>query len=269
MSEPLRDEPTFLSVGTGAQKREIAVLIREGQGTQMVWLGGFRSDMRATKATHLDEWAQQTKQPFVRFDYSGHGESGGDFRSGTISRWLEETCAVIEAFTQQPPLLIGSSMGGWLALLAARMLSEKSPDKKPCGLVLIAPAVDFTSELMWPRFSQKVKDEIMQKGEWLNPSAYSDAPYPITLNLIEDGKNHVMMNGLIKPQCPVHILQGVQDPDVPVTHAFKIFERLPADHTTLTLIKDGDHRLSRDEDLAVLVKCIELQISSFRAGDLK
>lgn len=226
-----------------------------GSGPTVVWLGGFRSDMRATKAEALASWASKAGRSFLRFDYTAHGESGGDFRECTISVWLADVLAMIAARGGEKPLLVGSSMGGWLALLAARAL--KAHGRGLSGLVLIAPAVDFTQELMWDAFPQAVRDEIMKRGEWLRPSAYAPEPYPITRALIEDGRRHLMFAGSIDPGCPVTILQGMKDPDVPWAHAMKLVEHLPAGEITLTLIKDGDHRLSRDEDIALLIRAVE------------
>jgi pimeloyl-ACP methyl ester carboxylesterase len=216
--------------------------------------------MIATKATYLDQWACERGQAYVRFDYTGHGESSGNFREGTISQWLHDACQVINAHATHETVLVGSSMGGWLALLAARWLRQHQPEKAPVGLVLIAPAVDFTQNLMWDTFSDNIRQDIMEHGEWLRPSAYSSDPTPITRALIEDGRKHLLLNDLIDPQCPVHILQGMVDSDVPYTHALKLLEHLPATNTTLTLIKDGDHRLSRDEDLKMLVHAVQRMI---------
>jgi pimeloyl-ACP methyl ester carboxylesterase len=197
----------------------------------------------------------------VRFDYSGHGESGGDFTAGTIGRWLEESVAVYTRFAKGPQVVIGSSMGGWLALLLARELRKRQEKKEPAppiaGMVLIAPAVDFTEELMWKQFSAAIKREIEEKGAWMRPSEYSEAPYPITKGLIEDGRKHLMMDGLIETGCPVHILQGVQDPDVPWWHAVELVSRFSRDDVVLTLIKDGDHRLSRPEDIERLIAAVK------------
>src|SRR3712207_5768145 len=162
----------FLDVGTGEAARRIAVLVRPGAGPTVFWLGGFRSDMRATKAEALDRWAERTGRAFVRFDYSGHGESGGVFEESTISRWLEDTLAVIDAFATGPFVLVGSSMGGWLALLATRELRKCQPPAGPSGLVLIAPAVDFTERLMWERFSPDIRRAIEKDGVYFRPSPY-------------------------------------------------------------------------------------------------
>jgi len=195
----------------------------------------------------------------VRFDYSGHGESGGDFRDGTIGRWLEESLAVFEAYCRGPQVVVGSSMGGWLALLLLQQLKRRRDAGKPvspvAGLVLIAPAVDFTEVLMWQRFPPNVKKEIEANGVWLRPSEYGE-PYPITRNLIEEGRNHLLLGGMIETGCPVRILQGVQDPDVPWNHAVALTSRLAQDDVVLTLVKDGDHRLSRPEDIERLIKAV-------------
>lgn len=251
----------FLDCGTGAAQRRIAVRRRPGAEPGVFWLGGFHSDMCGTKARALDAWAAQQGHACVRFDYSGHGESGGRFVDGTISRWLEESVAVFSAFCTGPQIVVGSSMGGWLALLLSRALrQQESNDAAPAasiaGLVLIAPAVDFTETLMWQRFPAKVKREIETTGAWQRPSAYGDGPYPITHALIEDGRRHLLLGGLIEAGCPVRIIQGVQDADVPYGHAMELVTRLAHDDAVLTLVKDGDHRLSRPEDLARLMAAV-------------
>jgi pimeloyl-ACP methyl ester carboxylesterase len=247
----------FLNVATGEAARRIAVRVRPGRGPAVLWLGGFRSDMRATKAEALDGWAERSGRAFLRFDYSGHGESGGLFEEGTLSRWLDDTLAVIDAFAAGPLVLVGSSMGGWLALLATRELLKRNAAARPAGLVLIAPAVDFTERLMWDSFAPAIRQTILQDGVYLRASAYSPDPYPITRALIEDGRRHLLFDGTITTGCPVHILQGMQDPDVPWSHAMELVEHLPGDSVSMTLINDGDHRLSRDEDLQRLIAAVE------------
>lgn len=247
---------TSLMVGSSA-KREIAVRERKGTTPGLFWLGGFKSDMKGTKAEALDRWAESGGRACLRFDYSGHGESGGSFTEGTISRWLEESLAVYRSFAQGPQLVIGSSMGGWLALLLAKALTGFKDTARIVGMVLIAPAVDFTEELMWNQFSDAIRQEIKAKGSWLRPSAYGDEPYPITRDLIEDGRKHLLLGGLIETGCPVHILQGVQDPDVPWRHAVELVSRFSCDDVVLTLIKDGDHRLSRPEDIDRLIAAVK------------
>ena len=212
--------------------------------------------MQGTKAQALSDWAGQKGRACVRFDYSGHGESGGDFHSGTIGRWLGESLAVFEARARGPQIVVGSSMGGWLALLLLRELRRRKPSGATvAGLVLIAPAVDFTEVLMWQRFPDEVKKEIEEKGAWNRPSEYGE-PYPITRGLIENGREHLLLGGMIETGCPVRILQGVQDPDVPWNHAVNLTSRLAQDDVVLTLVKDGDHRLSRPEDIARLLEAV-------------
>jgi pimeloyl-ACP methyl ester carboxylesterase len=246
-----------LNVGTGIAARRIAVRWRDGAGPGMFWLGGFKSDMKGTKAEALDQWAQGHGRAITRFDYSGHGESEGEFTDGTIGRWLDESRAVFNAFCQGPQVVIGSSMGGWLALLLARELAQSTqPTPRVASLVLIAPAVDFTEELMWKRFPPEVKREIEQIGVWQRPSQYSEQPYPITRGLIEEGRRHLLLDGMIETGCPVRILQGVQDPDVPWQHAVELSARFAQDDVVLTLVKDGDHRLSRPEDIERLIAAV-------------
>jgi pimeloyl-ACP methyl ester carboxylesterase len=258
MSDPTASEPepTFIEVGNASSARPIAVRARAGGGPGLFWLGGFNSDMRGTKALALDGWAAGCGRGCVRFDYSGHGESGGAFADGTIGRWLEESIAVFEQFCTGPQVVIGSSMGGWMALLLARELARRGASGASlAGLVLIAPAPDFTEALMWNRFSPEVRQEIESKGVWLRPSPYGE-PYPITRALIEEGRNHLLLGGAIDVGCPVRILQGAQDPDVPWRPAFARAHRLPADDVVLTMIQDGDHRLSRPQDIARILAAV-------------
>ena len=222
----------------------------------IVWLGGFKSDMLSTKAAALDHFAASDGRGCLRFDYSGHGESEGRFEDGTISLWLQESLAMIRAQTQGPQILVGSSMGGWIALLAARAMGAQEAAQRLAGLVLIAPAVDFTEKLMWAQMPAAIRQEIESKGVWLRESAYSPEPTPITRALIEDGRRNQMFDGAIDAHAPVHILQGMQDPDVPWQHAMTLVEHLAGDCVTLSLIKDGDHRLSRDEDIAALIAAV-------------
>lgn len=248
-----REQPQWLDVGNGADRRRIAVLMQPGAGAPVVWLGGFRSDMRATKAEALAQWAREAKRGFLRFDYAGHGESevrdsaGGDFARWTLSHWLEDALAAITAHCQAPPVLVGSSMGGWIALLAARKLL--GTPYAPAGLVLIAPAVDFSEELMWAQMPESIRETILNEGVWQRPSEYSPEPTPITRALIEDGRRHMMFGSDIRTGCPVHILQGMADPDVPWQHSVKLVKHLSGDPVLLTLIKDGDHRLSTPADI--------------------
>lgn len=237
-------------VGTGEAARRIAVEQRPGAAPGLVWLGGFRSDMAGAKAMTLDRFGAAHGLAVTRFDYSGHGASGGAFEDGTISRWLEEARAVYD-LTEGGQVLVGSSMGGWLALLLARrLLAEKTSRIR--ALVLIAPAVDMTAELMEPGFTEAERATLAARGFVDQPSQYSETPYRITRALIEDGRRHLMLGGVIETGCPVTILQGGADPDVPQAHAIRLVTHLLHDPVTLTLVPDGDHRLSRPEDLARL-----------------
>ncbi len=247
---------TSLTIESPPPKRTIAVRAREGKSPGLFWLGGFKSDMKGTKAEALDRWAAGEGRASLRFDYSGHGESGGAFMDGTISRWLEESVAVYRRFAKGPQVVIGSSMGGWLALLLARRLADLKGAAPIAGMVLIAPAVDFTEALMWQQFSDAIKRKIKEKGLWMRPSEYGEAPFPITKGLIEDGRNHLLLGGLIETGSPVHILQGVNDPDVPWRHAVELVSRFARDDVVLTLVKDGDHRLSRPEDIERLIAAV-------------
>ena len=257
-SATIDQEPAFIEVGEGSGRRRIAVRARVGSGPGLFWLGGFNSDMRGTKALALDIWAAEHGRACIRFDYSGHGESGGVFIDGTIGRWLEESIAVFEQFCRGPQVVIGSSMGGWMALLLARAIARReAADATLAGLVLIAPAPDFTEQLMWNGFSDEIRQEIISKGVWMRPSEYGDGtPYPITRALIEEGRNHLLLGSAIEVGCPVRILQGAQDPDVPWQHAFTLAQRLPAEDVVLTMIQDGDHRLSRPQDIARIMAAV-------------
>ena len=245
-----------MAVGDGPAARTIAVRTRDGGNPGLFWLGGFKSDMKGTKAEALDRWGAEHGRAVTRFDYSGHGESSGAFIDGTIGQWLEESVAVYTQFAKGPQVVIGSSMGGWLALLMANELRARGGAAPIAGMVLIAPAVDFTEELMWKTMDAEVKREIKMKGSWSRPSEYSSEPYVITRKLIEEGRKHLLLDGLIETGCPVRILQGVQDPDVPWQHASELVARMSRDDVVLTLVKDGDHRLSRPEDLERLMAAI-------------
>ena len=248
----------FLEIGAESERRAIAVREHFGASPGLFWLGGYKSDMKGTKAEALAAWAEQEGRAIVRFDYSGHGESGGVFTDGTIGRWLADALTVFEACCRGPQILIGSSMGGWLALLMVRALRQRRQvtPASVAGLVLVAPAVDFTEELMWKRFPPAIKRVLEETGVWARPSDYSSEPYLVTRQLIEEGRNHLLLGGMIETGCPVRILQGVEDPDVPWRHAVELVSRLASDDVVLTLVKDGDHRLSRSEDIERLIRAV-------------
>lgn len=223
----------------------------QGEGPTVVWLGGFHSDMTGTKAQVLAEQAEAAGGGYVRFDYFGHGESEGLFQDGTISRWRADALAVIDDLTDGPLVLVGSSMGGWLACLAA----ISRPDRVK-ALVLIAPAPDFTEKLMAPELSAEAKAAIARDGVWIRPSDYDDGGYAITRELLDDGARWSILPGPVPIDVPVRVLQGGADPDVPWTHALELANALTSNDVIFTLIKDGDHRLSRPQDLERLVAAV-------------
>ena len=250
----------MLLVETARGERRLAVSARPAafgeERPGIVWLGGFKSDLTSGKAVALDGWAERNGRAMLRFDYSGHGASEGRFEEGTIGLWLDDALAMIRAKSAGPQILVGSSMGAWIALLAVRALAEAGEASRVAGLVLIAPAVDFTEALMWEQFGPEIRREIETTGRWMRPSPYGE-PYPVTRALIEDGRHHLLLGGTIRTHGPVHILQGMRDEDVPWRHAMILVEHLAADPVSITLVKDGDHRLSRDEDVAKLLAAVE------------
>ena len=259
-------EKQILPVGQGDLSRAIAFhhrpATKEG-APGLFWMGGYKSDMAGSKVMALDAFAQEQGLAATRFDYSGHGVSGGAFTDGTISRWLEESLAVFEAATSGPQIVVGSSMGGWLALLLVRAHIAKVglTGSRIKGLVLIAPAVDMTKVLMWDQFDNAAKEEMAKTGIFRRPSEYGEA-YEITRALIEDGETHLFGDSLIETGCPVHILQGVLDDAVPWQNSVDLVTRLARDDVKLTLVKDGDHRLSRDEDLNLMRRAIEAMVEA-------
>lgn len=252
--------PQFLDVGKGAARRRIACLQQAGDGKRpgLFWLQGFKSDMVSTKATALAEWAAARRQAVTRFDYSGHGQSEGRFEDGTLGRWIEEARTVFDTLTQGPQVVIGSSMGGAIALALLKRLQVEHPSAaaRIKALVLIAPAWDMTEELMWKQFPAEVQRAVIANGVWLRPSQYGD-PYPITRGLIEDGRRHLLARKPWNPGRPIAILHGRLDPDVPFEHSEKLLEFLNGGWSSLTEVPDGEHRLSRPEDLAKLFALIE------------
>lgn len=217
----------------------------------ILWLGGFHSDMKGEKATALHEQAVQAGRSFVRFDYFGHGESSGKFEDGTVGRWRSDALAVIDRLTSGPLVIAGSSMGGWMALLA--MLAR--PDRVK-ALMLLAPAPDFTERLMWAQLDADAKRQIMERGYWMRPSPYDPVGYPITRQLIEEGRNWLIMDKPIPAHIPVRILQGGLDEDVPWSYSLELVERLRSRDVVWSLIKDGDHRLSRPQDIARMIETV-------------
>ncbi len=255
-------QPEFLDVkGAPIAVRHIA-----GGSPGIVWLGGYRSDMLGTKAETLVAWAAGNHRALVRFDYSGHGESGGTFSDGTISTWLAQSLAVFKHFTTGAQILVGSSMGAWIALRLIQELRRSGAGDRVGGLVLLAPAPDFTSELIEPTLTKTQKRDLDKQGYFEKRSDYGPEPDIYTRALIEDGRLNRVMSGPIDTHCPIHILQGMADKDVPHAHALKLVSLLPADDMTLSLIPDGDHRLSRPQDLAMLIRAVESVIEQAGLG---
>jgi pimeloyl-ACP methyl ester carboxylesterase len=217
----------------------------------VVWLGGFHSDMLGEKASVLHGACREAGRRFVRFDYFGHGESSGEFGQGTIGRWRSDALAVVDRLTAGPLVLVGSSMGGWMALLVALARPELVK-----GLALLAPAPDFTDRLMWASFDESQRRQIMEDGFWTRPSDYDPAGYPITRELIVEGREWNVLDGEIAIDVPVRILQGGLDPDVPWTHSLDLADKLRSKDVVWSLIKDGDHRLSRPQDVARMVETV-------------
>jgi pimeloyl-ACP methyl ester carboxylesterase len=251
---------TRFEVGQDEEARTLAVRHRRASGGQnlpgLVWLGGYRSDMAGTKAVELDRYADARGLACTRFDYSGHGESGGDFLRGTISRWLEESLAVFDTFTEGPQLLVGSSMGAWIALRMVQELRRAGAGNRLSGLLLLAPAPDFTSDLHEPFLTDAQKSDLAEKGYMEEPTPYGPDPNVFTRALFEDGRSNRVLDGIIETGCPVHILQGMEDPDVPYSHALRLVEHLPSDDVVLTLVRDGDHRLSRPQDIDLILNAV-------------
>ena len=237
------------------EERGARIAYRRSEGDPgragVVWLGGFHSDMLGEKASVLHGACRAAGRRFVRFDYFGHGESSGEFGQGTIGRWRSDALAVVDRLTEGPLVLVGSSMGGWMALLVALARPERVK-----GLVLLAPAPDFTDRLMWASFDESQRRQIMEEGFWTRPSDYDPAGYPITRELIVEGREWNVLDGEIAIDVPVRILQGGLDPDVPWTHSLDLADKLRSKDVVWSLIKDGDHRLSRPQDIARMVETV-------------
>lgn len=244
-------EPQFLEVGVGRKRRRIAYRLDDQAGggdPALLWLGGFLSDMASSKATALSDWARAAGLPMLRFDYSGHGLSEGDLLKASIGDWLEEAQSALALLQGRRCIAVGSSMGGWIGLLLARKLARERRLERLAGLVLIAPAWDMTERLMWHRLSPELRETVERKGVYFEPSLYGQT-YPITKHLIEEGRSHLIGEDLLELDLPVRILQGMCDSEVAWGHALDLVDLLSCDDVEVTLVKDGDHRLSREEDL--------------------
>jgi alpha-beta hydrolase superfamily lysophospholipase len=260
------EEPQMLLVGEGERQRRIAyrhLPPSQPDGAGVLWLIGLKSDMESTKATALAAWAQARGLGCTRFDYSGHGRSQGRFEDATVGDWIEEAAAVLREVTSGPQVLVGSSTGAHVALALLRDLMARAPRaaERIRGLVLIAPAWDVT-ELIWRELPDFARAEIEQKGVWVRPSAYDPNGYPITRRFIEEGRRHLLSDAAFDPGRPVLVLQGMQDKDVPPAHARALASVLRGGWVRITEVPDGDHRLSRDEDIERLLRLIDLIVQS-------
>ncbi|MBS41013.1 MAG: alpha/beta hydrolase [Rhodospirillales bacterium] len=240
--------PKFLNCRNGST---IAYHKIMGKEPNIVFLGGYMSDMDGTKAISFQNYCQSHDLSYLRFDYSGHGRSSGEFIKGTIKQWSDDAICVIDQLTQGPLILVGSSMGGWIMMLAALA----RPDRIK-GLIGIAAAPDFTEQLMWNRFPAKIKKTLLREKIYYQPTEYGDKPYPITLNLIENARHNLILNKPIPIKCPVHLFQGQKDNTVPWQYAMQISKSIPTDNVTITFIKNGDHRLAREKDLRRIFNAI-------------
>ena len=254
MTDPMDEPPPTEAAAILPRPGGASIAYRKcsGRSPGVIFMGGFNSDMTGTKASALEAACREAGRAYVRFDYSGHGESSGEFADGTIGSWSEDAIAVLDAASEGPQVLVGSSMGGWIMLLAALARPQRV-----AGLVGIASAPDFTEELMWGRFDDDVRRCLEDTGVYHRPSEYGDDPYPITMKLIEDGRRHLLLERPIAIHCPVRLLHGMKDEDVPWTTAPRIAEKLLADDVRVLVIKDGDHRLSRDQDILRLCVTVE------------
>lgn len=237
---------------TNMGPQKLAYAQQSGDGMGIMFCGGFRSDMTGTKAAALADWAAHQNRPYTRFDYFGHGASSGEFTDGTMSHWRGDIPHMLDTVCDGPQILVGSSFGGWLSLMAALDRPQKI-----AALVLIAPAVDMTERLMWARFSQKARAKLMDEGLIYDPSEYDPEGYPITKKLIEDGRQHLMLDDAIAVDIPVRILHGQKDDAVPWQLSLELAAQLTSENVELHFIKNGDHRLSERHEIDRLIELIE------------
>ncbi|HEX2113480.1 MAG TPA: alpha/beta hydrolase [Alphaproteobacteria bacterium] len=240
--------PTFLDSGRGVS---IAYHSTPGKSPGVMFCGGFMSDMTGSKALALEAFCRERGQGFVRFDYAGHGQSSGRCEDGTIGSWTEDALAVLDRVAQGPQVIVGSSMGGWIALNLALARADRVT-----ALVGIAAAPDFTEDLIWHDLPTEAQMMLETDGVIYEPSEYSDKPYPITMTLIHEARAHLRLRGEIAIDCPVRLLHGMVDPDVPWKRSLTLAEKLRTQDVRVILVKDGDHRLSREQDLALLTSTV-------------
>lgn len=235
-----------------ADGRRIAYRRSPGQGPGVVFLGGFRSDMTGAKASFLEAWARAKGRAFLRFDYTGHGASSGRFEDGSIGQWANDATDMVGRLTEGPQVLVGSSMGGWIALLLASRIAHRI-----VGLVGIAAAPDFTEDTMWAGFDATQRRQLLAEGAVTLPSDYSDDPYPITRKLIEDGRQHLVLRSPLDLPFPVRLLHGTADADVDLSVALRLVAHANAEDLRLVLVKNADHRFSSPENLDLIAQTIE------------
>ncbi len=258
--------PAFISVGAKGLERDIAILLdrpdKPATDCGVVWLPGLKSEMTSTKATAVAAWAASNNIECTRLDYSGHGRSSGAFEDGTIGAWLDEVDAVVTTQTQGPQVLVGSSTGGYLALLLLKRYLEIAPAKAVHirALVLIAPAWDL-SKLMWDNFPPSARKAITDDGVYLRPSAYGDGPYAITRNFIEEGNGHLIGPQGFNPGRPIYVLHGLQDEDVPWEHTLDLVSILSGDHVEVEAVPEGGHRLSTPHDIGLMLGLVKKAIA--------
>ena len=250
MSGSLSSAVAILNLPDGAT---IAYHRLSGTGPGVIFCGGFSSDMTGTKAMALDKWCRRHSQAFLRFDYQGHGASSGRFEDGTIGSWTADALAVLDRLTEGPQIIVGSSMGGWIMLLLALARSERI-----AALLGVACAVDFTEFMLWQRLDEATQERLQGEGVIYVPSCYEgEDPYPITLHLLEEARQHLLLGRTTLPiTCPVRLLHGMRDPDVPWQTSIQVAEHLESNDVRVLLVKDGEHRLSRDSDLAILTELL-------------
>jgi len=241
--------PSFLQL---ARERRLAYQHTPGARPGVLFCGGYTSDMTGTKALALEAFCRAHGRAFTRFDYAGHGASSGDFADGTIGAWAADALAVFDRVTEGPVLVVGSSMGGWIMLLVALVRPERI-----AGLIGIAAAPDFTADLLAAEATPEQRRALADQGYWLQDSAYGEDPYPVTRRFLDEARTHLLLRGPIPIKCPVHLLHGQRDPDVPWQTALRLAERLASEDVTVELIKAGDHRLSTPSDVARITAAIQ------------
>jgi pimeloyl-ACP methyl ester carboxylesterase len=235
-----------------SDSESLAYCKNEGQQPGIIFLSGFRSDMNGAKATALEAWCKEQNRSFIRFDYRGHGQSDGDFKDYTIGHWKQDAIHILDKVTDGPQVLVGSSMGGWLMLLAALARPQKV-----AGLVGIASAPDFTEHLLLDAFTPEQKIELKEHGVVHLPDCMGGESYPVTLNLIVESGDHLVLDGPINITCPVHLIHGMQDKDVPWEFSVTLNEKLKSKDVKTTLVDDGDHRMSSDKHIRILIKAVD------------